>query len=129
MRRVKQRRQTIEMSIDLVPGYEKIPYRPHRKLSFREEEECMKVIQKYLDDGEIQPSNSPFGAAILFAPKKNGKLRFCVDWRPLNKITTKNSAHVADTQDCITALAGSKVWSTLDAAQGYHQVPIKEAVS
>ena len=120
------RRSVMEMAINLVPEYGKIPYRPYRRLSPREEEECITVVNKYLDDGIIQPSNSPFGAAVLFAPKKCGKLRFCVDWRPLNAITEKNSAHVVDTHDCIDKLSGSKVWSTLDAAQGYHQIPIKE---
>jgi hypothetical protein len=124
----KLRRETLEMSIPLEDeGNHKIPKRPHRRLSFKEEEECTRVITKYLEDQIIQPSSSPYGAAILFAPKKDGKLRFCVDWRPLNAITQKNSAHPPDTSDCLSGLAGSKIWSTLDAAQGYHQIPIKES--
>ncbi len=121
----KLRRETLEMPIDLIDEPHKIPYRPYRRLSHREEEECTKIIEKYIRDGIIQPSNSPYGAAVLFAPKKNGKLRFCVDWRPLNNVTKKNSAHPPDTSDCLAQLTGSKIWSTLDAAQGYHQCPIR----
>ena len=76
----KLRRETLEMSIETEDDG-KIPHRPYRRLSFKEEAECTKVVEKYIDDGIIQPSSSPYGAAILFAPKKNGKLRFCVDWR------------------------------------------------
>ena len=43
-------------------------------------------MEKYLEAGMIRPSKSPFGAAVLFAPKKNGKLRFCVDYRPLTLV-------------------------------------------
>ncbi len=40
--------------------------------------------------GFIQHSKSPADAAILFVKKKDGSLRFCVDYRGLNKITKKN---------------------------------------
>ena len=120
------RREIIEMNIELVEGM-KPPHCPYRHFSPLEEREAIKVIERYIEQGIIQPSQSPFGAAVLFAPKKDGTLRFCVDWRQLNKQTVKNSAHSQDTQDCLDQLVGSKFFSSLDAAQGYHQVPIKES--
>jgi hypothetical protein len=104
----------------------KTPRVPYRKMTFREQEECKKVIEKYLETGVIRPSASPYGAAVLFAPKKNGTLRFCVDWRPLNAISTKNSAHPPDAADCIAQLSGASIFSTCDAAAGYHQFPVTE---
>ena len=54
----------------------------------------MKIVHKYVKDmmakGLIRPSTSPCGAPILFAKKKNGTLRLCVDYRRLNDITVKN---------------------------------------
>jgi hypothetical protein len=38
----------------------------------------------------IRPSESPAGYPIIFVPKKNRKLRLCVDYRKLNDITIKN---------------------------------------
>ncbi|PKA52352.1 RNA-directed DNA polymerase like [Apostasia shenzhenica] len=43
-----------------------------------------------LNLGFIRPSVSPWGAPVLFAKKKDGSLRLCIDYRELNKITIKN---------------------------------------
>ena len=53
----------------------------------------LKALREYLDEnliGFIQPSTSPARYPILFVPKKNGKLRLCVNYRQLNAITVKN---------------------------------------
>ena len=38
-------------------------------------------IEKFLASGRIAPSSSPYGAPILFAKKKDGGLRMCIDYR------------------------------------------------
>jgi len=52
------------------------------------------MLRKYIDENlvkeYIRPLKSPVRFAILFVPKKNGKLRMCVDYRKLNDITIKN---------------------------------------
>ena len=94
--------------IEIMQGVDKKLHVHYRRMSFREQEECKKVIRQYLDTGVIRLSKSPYGAAVLFAPKRTGKLRFCVDWRPLNTITVKNPAHPPDTLDCINQLIGGE---------------------
>ncbi|TPX45986.1 hypothetical protein SeLEV6574_g03500 [Synchytrium endobioticum] len=58
-------------------------------MSYEELDELKKQLDYLLDRGLIRPSSSPFGAPVLFAPKKDGGLRLCLDYRALNKITVK----------------------------------------
>ena len=71
-------------------GGKKPTYEPIYALS----ETKLKALRKYLDKNLkkefIQPSTSPAEYLILFVPKKNGKLRLCVDYRQLNAMTIKN---------------------------------------
>src|SRR3954471_15911319 len=52
------------------------------------------LLREELDDlirsGHIQPSKSPYGSPVLFAKKKDGSMRLCIDYRALNKMTIKN---------------------------------------
>ncbi|KPM33861.1 hypothetical protein AK830_g12711, partial [Neonectria ditissima] len=68
------------------------PWGPIYSLAAKE----LEVLRAYLADalakGWIRRSISPAGAPILFVPKKGGKLRLCVDYRGLNKITRKDKA-------------------------------------
>ena len=56
-------------------------HRPIYKLSPLELDECRKQLQYLLEKGFIRPSDSPYGAPILFVPKQDGGLRFCIDYR------------------------------------------------
>ena len=47
-------------------------------------------IDEHLATGFIRPLRSPYGAPVLFAKKKDGSLRLCVDFRGLNRITKKD---------------------------------------
>jgi hypothetical protein len=44
-------------------------------------------LQELLDKGYIRPSSSPWDFPYLFVKKKDGSLRLCVDYRPLNAVT------------------------------------------
>ena len=49
-----------------------------------------KTLTEYLDKGFIRVSNSPAAAPVFFVKKPGGGLRFCVDYRGLNRITKKD---------------------------------------
>jgi hypothetical protein len=56
-----------------------------------EMEEVRSQVQELLAKWLIEPSQSPYGAPILFVKKKDGSMRMCIDYRALNKITVRNS--------------------------------------
>jgi hypothetical protein len=47
-------------------------------------EELKTQIKTFLDSGRIEPAHGAYGAPILFAKKKDGSLRMCIDYRALN---------------------------------------------
>jgi len=94
------------------------------RLSKPEYDECERIITEGMAKGLIEKSTSPFGAPVLFANKKDGGLRFCCDFRLLNKITVKNRFPLPRVDDCLDKLKHARVFSGLDLQSGYHQLPI-----
>jgi hypothetical protein len=112
-----------------------IPQLPHTippcfnfyRMSPTELMELKKQLDFLLEHGYIRPSNSPYGAPVLFAPKKDGGLRLCLDFRGLNNQTPKDKYPLPRDQDIFDQLQGAKYFSTLDALWGYWQIRIAEA--
>jgi hypothetical protein len=102
----------------------KIPRSKQYRLSFAESEELKTQLKQYLDKEWIRPSTSEYGAPVLFAAKKNGRLRMCIDYRALNDITIKDVYQIPNAEDCMNQLGSAKVFSVMDLAGGYHQIPI-----
>ena len=82
-------------------------------------------VDDMLKKGWISPSNSPYGHPILFAKKKDGTLRMCVDYRTLNANTRIDRYPIPRIDELLDRLSGSHVFSSLDLTQGYHQVGIE----
>jgi hypothetical protein len=96
------------------------------RLSQLEKEELVKQLTLALEKGWVVPSSSPFGAPVLFARKKGGGLRWCIAYRALNTISIKNRYPLPRIDDLLDSLNGACVFSGLDLAAGYWQIPIKE---
>ena len=101
-------------------------HQPIYKLSPLELDEAKKQIEYMLEHGFIRASESPWGAPVLFAPKKDGALRFCIDYRWLNKKTIRNRYPLPFPEEMMDRLRGARVFSKIDLKSGYWQVPIRE---
>ena len=112
-------------TIETEPGA-RPPCLPVRRQSPLERAEVEAQVKKLLDLGFIRPSNSPYGAPVLFVKKPDGSLRMCIDYRALNKITVKNKYPLPRIDVLLDHLAGAQWFSTLDLAQGYHQVRVTQ---
>ena len=99
------------------------PYRRQNPAVRREE---MAQVQQMLSSNVIRPSNSPWASPVVIVRKKDGSLRFCVDFRQLNAATVKDAHPLPRIDDLLDALHGAKWFSTLDLKSGYWQVPITE---
>nr|GEV52623.1 putative reverse transcriptase domain-containing protein [Tanacetum cinerariifolium] len=66
----------------------------------------------------IRPSSSPWGASMLFVKKKDGLFRLCIDYRELNKLTTKNRYRLPRIDDLFDQLQGSHYFLKIDLRPG-----------
>jgi hypothetical protein len=84
-------------------------------------------VRKMLDQGIVRPSCSPWSSPVVLARKKDGSLRFCVDYRNLNQLTRMDAYPLPCINSCIDSLSGSRWFNTLDLASGYWQVEMEES--
>ena len=115
----------MQHQIEIEPG-SKPPYRPPYRLGPAEQDELEEQIKDLLAQGFIRPSCSPYGAPVLFVPKKDGRWRMCIDYRALNKQTIKDRYPLPRIDLLLDRLGQAKVFSKLDLAQGYHQIAMTE---
>ena len=113
----------VEFVIELKPGTAPISKRPYRMPpnELRELKEQLKIL---LDKGFIRPSSSPWGCPTFFVKKKDGSLRMCVDYRPLNEVTVKNKYPLPRIDILFDQLSGARYFSKIDLRLGYHQIKI-----
>ena len=104
----------------------KVPFRPIYRLSQVEEQALKDYLDENLAKGFIRPSQSPAGAPILFAKKKDGKLRLVVDFRGINNITRKDRYPLPRIESLLDRLCRAKFFTKLDLRHGFHNVRIAE---
>jgi hypothetical protein len=59
---------------------------------------------------------------IVIVPKKNGKLKICIDFRKLNAATTKDPYLLPFTYEVLNTIVGYEAYSFLNGYSGYHQI-------
>ena len=111
----------LQHQIKLLPGSQ-----PYNSPPFRYAPARRQVIEDNLkemtDQGIISPSQSPWAAPVILAPKKDGSLRFCIDYRKLNTMTVRDAYPIPRIDDTLDSLQEAKFVSTLDLRSGYWQV-------
>lgn len=116
---------TAPATIDLLPGAKPHHANPYR-LPAAHQLAMRALIEKFVAEGVVEASNSPWAAPCFLVPKANGALRFVIDYRVLNSYTNRCHWPLPNIEDLLMQLAGARLFSVFDAHTGFHQMPLDE---
>ena len=103
------------------------PIKQHMRrtpVMFAQEEEAH--LKKLLDAEVIRPSCSDWASNPVLIRKRDGSVRWCLDFRSLNNVTVKDVFPLPIIEECLDTLAGNVWFSKLDANSAYWQIPIAD---
>ncbi|CAF4388613.1 unnamed protein product [Rotaria sp. Silwood2] len=102
-----------------------ISSRPYSR-TIQQRSDLQHEIHQMLQADQIHPSNSPWSSPVIIHKRKDGGIRFLVDYRKLNAVTKKDSFPQPTTEELLNRLGGCKFYTKLDLKSGYFQIPIHE---
>ena len=106
--------------------------RPYR-LSPEEDSIVDSEVDKWLQQGVVIPSDSPWASPVVLVKKKpldptnaneKPKYRLCIDFRKVNKLTKTDSFPLPVIQDALDGLADAKYFSIIDLRSAFLQLPL-----
>ena len=87
----------------------------------------LKYKNSLVENGQLVPSNSPYGAAVVMVRKPGGKgWRMAFDYRYTNDVLEKQHYGLKNVRSCVEALAKSKYYTTLDLLSAFWQTPLDD---
>ena len=98
----------------------------YRKTDEVEDRIIWKHVQEMARRGVIRPSKSPWASPVLLADKKNGKIRFWIDYRRLNKVTKQDAYPLPKMEAVMSVLGGAKHFSTIDLTDAFWSIRVAE---
>ncbi|MCO5599168.1 hypothetical protein L7F22_053268 [Adiantum nelumboides] len=110
----------IELKPEIKPKAQKL-----QRLGVIKEQALLKEVQKLLATGFIYLlENYEWVSPVVVTPKKNGKWRVCVDYRPLNKATKRDHFPLPFQDKILNEVAGKEKYTICDGYSGYFQIGI-----
>ena len=91
-------------------------------LPFASEQIVKDEVDNMLKMGVVEPSNSPYSSPIVLVKKKDGKTRFCIDFRKINAITVSDACPIPDQDKLFAKLSCAKYFTRVDVTKAYWQV-------
>jgi hypothetical protein len=86
-----------------------------------------KEVNDMMKMGVIEPSVSPYNSPVVLVRKKDGSIRFCIDYRKLNKELEFDSEPIPDVAAIFAKLQKARYLSKIDMTKGYWQIKVKES--
>ena len=100
---------------------------PSRRLPLHYQQEVRHLLDEMQQQGVIESSSSPWSSPIVLVRKRDGTLRFCVDYRKLNSVTRRDCFPLPRVDDILDSLSDAQWFSTFDLRSGYWQVELNPA--
>ena len=122
---VPPHRPGVDLGIELEKGKE-VPIKKIYSLSYDQIEELHRYIKQNKARGWIQRVRTRRASPIMFVKKKDGKLRLCVDYQALNKLTNKDRHLLPLISKALDRLEVAKYFTKLDIKHACHNIRIKE---
>lgn len=99
-----------------------------RKYSSEDLQFIHSEIEKLLENGIIEPSNSPWRAQVLVSRSSTHKTRLVIDYsQTINKYTQLDAYPLPRMSDIVNNVAKYSIYSTLDLRSAYHQVKLADS--
>ena len=89
-------------------------------------DEVCQHIQEMLDGGAMRPSQSPWCNAMVLVRKKDGSLRFSIDFHRLNARTKKDAYPLPCMQETMESMVSTQHFSCMDLKSRFWQVKMAE---
>lgn len=103
------------------------PFRlPYRRVPPAHYQKLRQVLSEMEEQGIIRKSVSEYASPLVLVWKKDGGLRVCTDFRWLNARTMKDAHPLPHQSDCLVALGGNTLFSTMDLTSGFYNIPMAE---
>ncbi|XP_037774527.1 uncharacterized protein LOC119571180 [Penaeus monodon] len=87
-------------------------------------QEFNKEVDKMLELGHIEPSESPYCSPVVLVKKTDGTWRVCIDFRPNNSLSDFDAEPMPTTEVALSNFSHDVYFSELDLCKGYWQVPL-----
>ena len=113
------------MDIPRRPGSRPVASHPYSVAPYLKAE-LWRQIESMVKAGIIRESHSFYSSPVLFALKKDGKLRLCIDYRRLNQQTERDPFPTPVVPDLIVRTRGTRMFSKLDLQAGFHQLRLQD---
>ncbi|MCO5558615.1 hypothetical protein L7F22_012201 [Adiantum nelumboides] len=98
-----------------------------RRLGVIQQDALLVEVRKLLNAGFIYPvEDSEWVSQVVVTPKKNGKWRVCVDYKPLNAATKRDHFPLPFQDEILNEVAGYERYTVCDGYSGYFQIRIAE---
>ncbi|XP_030830382.1 uncharacterized protein LOC115919900 [Strongylocentrotus purpuratus] len=110
-----------------IPLTDQQPFRErYRRIPPAMYAEVREHVRSMHEAGVIRESFSPYASPVVLVRKKDGSLRFCIDFRKLNQRTVRDSYALPRIDETLQMMQGARWFSSLDLKSGYWQLEIDE---